>query len=147
MNREARPNDVIKDYINSADALNDWQHREVVQFLYSVYDAARFFFFSPLNDAQPVLPQSLIAVDEMRHDTLAAYRITYNPNGLPFEIIMNAKWLDRPRWELCESLIHETTHLYQEYMADHGVDGMEHCNRGYHNKQFVKTRRSGFTRY
>jgi hypothetical protein len=119
--KEHGPNNVIKDYINSTDAPTDWKRRDVVQFLYTVYDAARFHFFSPHDETQLVLPQSVIAVDAMRHDTLAAYRISYNPNGLPFEIIMNTKWLDRPRWELCESLIHETTHLYQEYMADQGA--------------------------
>src|SRR5579859_2217604 len=128
MPKEA-PHHAIRDYVTSPTSPVDWQYRDVVSFLYSVFDAARFCFFSPQSESQLVLPQSIIAVDQMRHDTLAAYRITYNPNGLPFEIIMNAKWLDRPRWELCESLIHETTHLYQEYMADQGVTGMEPCKR------------------
>ena len=57
----------------------------------------------------------MIAVDALRHDTLAAHRLTYNPNGLPFEIIMNALWIQRPRWELAETLLHKSVHLFQEF--------------------------------
>lgn len=135
--REKAPNIVIKEYVEQ-DGPQDWKHRQMVQFLYRVFDAARFCFFSPRDESQLVLPQSVIAVDDMRHEVLAAYRISYNPTGLPFEIMMNAKWIGRPRWELCESLIHEEVHLFQEYMADQGVDGYEHCKGGYHNRQFVE---------
>src|SRR5206468_2508106 len=132
-----------RDYLTSDEAPTDWKYREAVQFLYGVFDSARFHFFSPRDETQLVLPQSVIAVEDMRYNTLAAYRITYNATGLPFEISMNAKWIDRPRWELCESLIHESVHLYQEWGADQGLvrsggQPMEHCRGGYHNKQFVE---------
>lgn len=134
---QSEPNIVIKGYVE-ADGPQDWKHRETTQFLYRTFDVARFAFFSPRDETQPVLPQSVIAVDGMRVETLAAYRLTYNPNGLPFEIVLNSRWIARPRWELAESLVHEMVHLYQEYLADQGVDGMQKSKNGYHNKQFVE---------
>lgn len=138
---EAEPNSAIKDYVTK-DGPTDWRHRETVQFLYGLFDTSRFVFFSPQDETQLVMPQTVIAIDEMRHDTLAAYRLSYNPNGLPFEIIMNAKWIDRPKWELAESLIHEEVHLFQEYMAnkgqDHAGNKMQGCKSGYHNRTFVE---------
>lgn len=140
--KETEANKIVKDYVQT-EAPQDWEHREVSQFLYRTYDLAKFTFFSPRDETQLTMPQAVIAVDQMRIEALAAHRLTYNPNGLPFEIRTNSRWIERPRWGLAESLVHEMVHLYQEDGADRYMDRftgepLEHCKNGYHNKQFVE---------
>src|SRR5688500_2783658 len=98
MNKE-RPNKVIKGFVQSKGS-EDWKHQQKASEFYRLYDTFRRFFFAPLPDSpQKALPQAVIAVDDMRVDTLAAYRLIPNAMGLPWEISMNAKYLDRPIWE------------------------------------------------
>lgn len=140
---EAEPNSAIKDFVTGETGPKDWGPHETVNFLYGLFDTYRFTFFSPTSDEQLRMPQTVIAVAAMRHDTLAAYRLSYNPNGLPFEILINSLWMERPQWELAETLLHETVHLYQEYMSGKDQDRtkgdkLQGCKSGYHNKQFVE---------
>jgi len=130
------PNSAIKDYIES-DGPKEWRHFDTMKWLYGLHDTVLRVWFSPQNDEQLQLPQSVLAVSKLEYKTLAAYRLTHNPNGLPFEIVLNELWISRPKWELAESLTHETIHLYQEYMAGSKVEGFQTCAGNYHNKQFV----------
>lgn len=135
-----RPNKTIRKYVESKQA-DDWEHRQRAAEFYALYDTFRRFLFAPENGQKP-LPQAVIAIEQMRVDTLAAYRLVPNAMGLPWEISLNAKYLPRPIWEQAESLLHETVHLYQEDGANNKRDRffgepLENCRRAYHNQQFV----------
>src|SRR5438046_775410 len=101
--QKERPNRTIRKYVEG-DGAKEWAYAGTAKKLYELYDAYRRFFFAPDAGQRP-LPQAVIAIDDLRVDTLAAYRIVPNPNGLPFEISMNAKYLSRPIWEQAESLL------------------------------------------
>jgi len=127
---ERNPNSYIRGYVE--DEAQEWEHRQVAQTIYEWADVFRYYFFAARDVPQRGLPQPLIAIEEMRVEILAAYRLRENPNGLPYEIIMNARYLGRPLWETLESELHEMTHLLQET-----TPGMQSCKGGYHNAQFV----------
>ena len=131
MSLEREPNRVIRDYIEQGGP-SEWAHKEVAQSLYEWADVFRFYFFGAQREDQQGLPQPLIAVAPLRVDTLAAYRLVPNPNGLPYEITLNSRYLDRPQWETLETLLHEMVHLYQE-----NTPGLIPCKHGYHNIQFI----------
>src|SRR5713226_2425624 len=103
---QENPNKFIKDYVER-DGPKDWQHAEVLKFLYWLYDRTKFTWFSPKDDTQLELPQAVLAISKQDVRTLAAFRTTYNPNGIPLEIILNEVHIKRSRWELAESLVHE----------------------------------------
>ncbi|MCL5962673.1 MAG: hypothetical protein M1358_25750 [Chloroflexi bacterium] len=46
---------------------------------------------------------------------------------------MNEVYIDRPKWELLETLLHEMVLLYQE-----NAPGISRCKPPYHNQQFVE---------
>lgn len=131
------PNDYIKDFVLS-DGPSNWKHKDLVKKLYDVDAAFSYYFFSKQQDNQLELPQSVIAIADMRVETLAGYRLSYNPNGLFCEIIHNEKHLNRPFWAICESHLHERLHQLQEWCADHGDNSYKKCTNGFHNKQFVE---------
>ncbi len=130
MATETNPNGYIRGYVE--DEAREWEHRQMAQTLYEWADVFRYYFFAARDMPQRGLPQPLIAIESMRVEILAAYRVKENPNGLPYEIIMNSRYLDRPMWETLESELHEMVHLFQET-----TPGMESCKNGYHNAQFV----------
>lgn len=130
------PNDYIRDFILD-DGAKDWRHTDLVKQLYEVDRTFTFNLFSPKDETQLELPQSVIAVADMRVEILAAYRLSYNPNGLFCEILHNEKHLDRPFWAVCESHLHERVHQMQEWLADKGDNGYQKCKGGWHNAQFV----------
>ncbi len=130
MTSERQPNAVVRTYVESEAA--NWEHREAATILYEWADLFRHYFFAAGSEARRGLPQPLIAVEALRVDVLAAYRLKENPNGLPYEIIMNARYLDRPLWETLETELHELVHLYQETSP-----GLDKSKGGYHNAQFV----------
>lgn len=128
---EREPNRAVREYVES-DGPREWEHKEPARGLYEWADVFRFYFFSAGKPGDYALPQPLVAVAPMRIETLAAYRLVPNPNGLPYEVIMNSHWLKRPQWEILETLLHEMVHLYQE-----NAPGMVRCKPPYHNQQFV----------
>jgi len=141
MTSKEAPNKTIRGYVGS-EASKDWTHRDNANELYTLYDSFRRFLFAP-TDGQARLPQAVIAIDDLRVDTLAAYRLIPNAVGLPWEISINAKYLHRPMWEHAESLLHETVHLYQETGANAGSERFKgepfkSCKGGFHSKQFVE---------
>jgi hypothetical protein len=141
--QKERPNRVIRTYVRSKQSA-DWAHQQAAAVFYDLYDIFRRFLFAPLPDRQQKpLPQAVIAIQDLRVDTLAAYRLVPNAVGLPWEISLNAKYLARPVWEQAESLLHETIHLYQEDGANAGRSRFagelfKPCKGGYHNQQFVE---------
>lgn len=129
---EVEPNIIIREYVEN-DGARGWAHKQMAQNLYEWADVFKYYFLSPQNESQPVIPNLLVAVASLRMDTLAAYRLTENPNGLPYEIIMNSMYLNRPLWEILETELHEMAHLFQE-----NTPGYRKCVNGYHNAEFVE---------
>lgn len=130
MATERTPNEYIRGYVE--EEAREWQHRRMAQTLYEWADVFRYYFFAAQDASQRGLPQPLIAIEQMRVEILAAYRLKENPNGLPYEILMNERYLHRPLWESLEAELHEMAHLFQET-----TPGMHSCKGGYHNAQFV----------
>lgn len=100
--------------------------------LYELAGVFQHYFFAPRDEVQETLPQPLVAVGALRHDVLGAYRLVPNANGLPYEIILNERWIDRPDWEIAETLLHEMVHLFQEGVLKTGA------RPPYHNQAFVQ---------
>jgi hypothetical protein len=133
---EGEPNQVIKRYIEN-DGPKEWQFAETLKWLYGMYGKIATLWFSCQDESQLALPQPVLAIAPMDVRTLAAFRLSYNPKGLSNEILLNQRWITRPRWELAESLTHETIHLFQEYSVRQKVEGFYTCTNTGHNKQFV----------
>jgi hypothetical protein len=125
------PNEFIRDYVSNGGA-SDWQHKEIAKELYNAEELFRFYFFQPLDSSDYKMPQSVIGIEPMHIQTLASYHLVPNAIGLRYQITLNSLYLDRPKYSLYESLLHEMAHLYQE---NHPT--MEKCKNGYHNLRFV----------
>lgn len=125
------PNKVIRGYVENGGA-TEWKHKETAEDLYKWGDVFRYHFFSPASEGDYELPQPLVAIAPMDYRTLAAYRLKENPLGLRYEIIMNEVYIDRPKWELLETLLHEMVHLYQENAPDR-----IRCKPPWHSQEFV----------
>lgn len=79
----------------------------------------------------------------MRHDTLAAYKLNRNPQGLLYQITFNEKhfvdvdgqktWAFGGTYGMVETLAHEMCHLWQQNAGEHPY--REGSNT--HNKEFV----------
>lgn len=132
---EDAPNREVKRFVES-DGPVDWPHAETLKFLYRALDRINFLFFSPKDESQIPIPQAVLGIAKEDIRVLAYFRTTYNPNALPLEIVLNEQHINRPRWELCESLTHEALHLFQEYMVKHKQHDYFSCAGNYHNKQF-----------
>jgi hypothetical protein len=78
------------------------------------------------------MPDPVISFEKMRIDTLAAYTLVRNPQGLLDEITFNTVHLDRSRWETLETLLHEQCHLWQQNFGEDPV----RPGRTYHNREF-----------
>jgi hypothetical protein len=126
------PYRAVRDYVDNDGSLQ-WKHKEIAKDLYSMGDVMRNYFFSPKNTDDYEMPPTLVGVEDMRHDTLAAYYLVENPLGLRYQISMNSLWIDRPKWELYETLLHEIIHLFQENNPE-----LTKCTNGYHNRTFVE---------
>lgn len=68
----------------------------------------------------------------MRRDILGAFRLTPNGNGLPYEILVNEVWADRPLYELSETMLHEQLHMCRVEVTKEDPRG------NYHSKGFVR---------
>jgi len=120
MPSEREPNRAIREYVESGGP-QEWAYKNTVQTLYEWSDVFRFYFFGAQDEAQPGLPQPLIAVAPPRADTLAAYRPVPNPSGLPYEITMNTRYLDRPGWGVLETLLHDSSPSARRSASTHAL--------------------------
>ena len=105
MTKETNPNAYIRDYVTGEGA-DGWKFKDKAEALYDMSDVFRHYFFSPGDETQQAIPNLVLAFPEMDHRALAAYRLVPNALGLSYEISLNAVYIDRPLWELCESLLH-----------------------------------------
>ncbi len=128
---DADPNSAIRDYVTS-DKVNGWKHKQMADRCYEMSDIFKMYFFSPKDETQPVIPNLVLAFPELNVRTLAQYRLVPNALGLSYEVSLNSLYLNRPEWEIYESLLHELVHLFQESTPGFGT-----CKNGYHSSAFV----------
>ncbi|MGI6379312.1 MAG: SprT-like domain-containing protein [Anaerolineae bacterium] len=119
----ATPHEAIRQHIEGA---RDWEWRGVATTLYQWTDRFNDRFFVG------GMPDALLGFERMDHRILAAYTLNRNAQGLLYEITFNTVHLERPLWELLETLMHEYVHLWQQNQGEQPV------TRNYHNREFVE---------
>lgn len=75
-----------------AEVAKDWEYAEQSKFLYRWAGTFKDRLLDPiaLQDRKR-LPDPVISFERMRIDTLASYSLVRNPQGLLYEITMNAR--------------------------------------------------------
>jgi hypothetical protein len=129
----------------NAETASDWEYSEEAAHLYRMAVLFKDRFLDPvlLTDRRR-LPDPVISFDNLRNlNTLAAYTLVRNPQGLLYEITFNAEhYIDGGgkkvwrfgKWAQLETLLHEQIHLWQQ---NFGKDPVK-PGRPYHNKEFVE---------
>lgn len=102
----------------------EWQARELFNWLHEW--AVRLNVQFNLN-----VPQIALGVEVLRADVGAHFRLGHNAFGLKGEIVMNALYLDRPKWWLLGVLLHELLHGWQQAYGT-----IDRTNPNYHNREF-----------
>jgi hypothetical protein len=123
-----------------AEVAKDWEYAEQSKFLYRWAGILRDRLLDPIAiQDRKRLPDPVISFERMRIDTLASYSLVRNPQGLLYEITMNARHiLDNGQWRYgqraeLETLLHEQVHLWQQNFGDDPVKP----GKVYHNREFV----------
>jgi len=133
----------------NAETAKDWEYVDEAAFLYRMATIFKDRFLDPilLTDRRR-LPDPVISFKNLRNmNTLAAYTLERNPQGLLYEITMNSqhyveeneaeksvrKW-EFGKWAQLETLLHEQVHLWQQNFGDDPV----RPGRSHHNKEFVE---------
>lgn len=133
----------------NAESARDWEFTDEAANLYHMATIFKDRFLDPilLTDRRR-LPDPVISFENLRNrNTLAAYTLVRNPQGLLYEITMNAqqymdekvdgktvrKWVFG-KWAQLETLLHEQVHLWQQNFGDDPV----RPGRSHHNKEFVE---------
>jgi len=133
----------------NAEKAKDWEFAEEAIYLYRMATLFKDRFLDPvLRTDRNRLPDPVISFDNLRNqNTLAAYTLVRNPQGLLYEITMNSqqyiteeedgkkvlKW-QYGKWAQLETLLHEQVHLWQQNFGEHPVK----VGKPYHNKEFVE---------
>jgi len=133
----------------NAEMAKDWEYAEEAVYLYRMANLFKDRFLDPiiLTDRRR-LPDPVISFDNLRNmNTLAAYTLVRNPQGLLYEITMNSQQYDLEdvkgkkvkqwvfgRWAQLETLLHEQVHLWQQNFGEDPV----RPGRSHHNKEFVE---------
>ena len=132
----------------NAETAKDWVYTEEAIYLYRMAVLFKDRFLDPvLLTGRGRLPDPVISFANLRNNnTLAAYTLVRNPQGLLYEITLNTEhYVDEDRegkkvkswsfgkWAQLETLLHEQVHLWQQ---NFGTDPVK-PGRPYHNKEFV----------
>lgn len=129
----------------NAETASDWVYKDEATYLYAKAVLFKDRLLDPLHHLdRDRLPEPVIAFENLRNkNTLAAFRLTRNPQGLKNEIILNIEhYIDQDgkkiweygKWAQLESLLHEMVHEWQQVF---GKDPVQ-LKRIYHNKEFVE---------
>ena len=132
----------------NAETAHDWEYADEAAYLYRIASIFKDRFLDPvlLTDRKR-LPDPVISFNNLRNqNTLAAYTLARNPQGLLYEITMNTQhYVDKEvdgkhekawsfgRWAQLETLLHEQVHLWQQNFGENPV----RPGRSHHNKEFV----------
>ena len=132
----------------NAEKARDWDYAEEAANLYRMATLFKDRLLDPilLTDRRR-LPDPVISFGNLRNlNTLAAYTLVRNPQGLLYEITMNTqqyadviidgkgkKQWGPGKWAQLETLLHEQVHLWQQNFGQNPVKP----GRPYHNKEFV----------
>jgi hypothetical protein len=128
----------------NAETARDWEYSEEAKYLYRMAVLFRERLVDPIARIdRSQMPDPIISFNDLRNlNTLAAYRLTRNPQGLLYEITFNAEHYVETedkmawrfgRWALLETLAHELVHEWQQTVGKDPVKP----GRVYHNKEFV----------
>jgi hypothetical protein len=128
---------------SNAEIAQSWEYAEQARFLYRWAVVFKERLLDPvlLTDRRR-MPDPVISFDRMRHETLAAYTLIRNPQGLLYEITFNTEHFMAGQekmvwafgqWGELETLLHEQIHLWQQNFGEHPVKP----GRAYHNAEFV----------
>jgi hypothetical protein len=81
----------------NAEKANDWEYASEAAYLYRMAVLFKDRLLDPvLQTDRGRLPDPVISFENLRnYNTLAAYRLTRNPQGLLYEIIMNTQHYQR----------------------------------------------------
>ena len=128
----------------NAEGARDWQYAEQAAFLYRWSSILRDELLDPvLVSSRQRLPDPVIGFDPMRIETLAAYTLVRNPQGLLYEITFNVVHMrdedGHQVWEYgqygqLETLLHEMIHLWQQNFGQHPIK----LGKVTHNAEFVR---------
>jgi hypothetical protein len=124
------------DIQKNAETANDWEYKEAAKYLYRMANIFKDRLIDPiLHTDRKRLPDPVISFENLRnHNTLAAYTLARNPQGLLFEITMNTQhYVDNTKnpnqkvwqfgkWAQLETLLHEQIHLWQQNFGKHPTD-------------------------
>jgi len=133
----------------NAEKAHDWEYADEAAYLYRMASLFKDRFLDPiLLTDRARLPDPVISFDNLRnYNTLAAYSLVRNPQGLLYEITMNTQQYKNSdngekiqkqwffgRWAQLETLLHEQVHLWQQNFGNDPVKP----GKPYHNKEFVE---------
>ncbi len=116
----------------NAENAPDWPYREEAQYLYKIAVLFKDRMMDPLHHLdRERLPDPIIAFENLRnYNTLAAFRLFRNPQGMNNEIILNSQhyikeddkivW-EYGRWAQLETLLHEMIHEWQQVFGKNPV--------------------------
>jgi len=132
----------------NAESARDWEFKDEAAFLYRMATLFKDRFLDPIHlTDRNRLPDPVISFRNLRNlNTLAAYTLARNPQGLLYEISMNTQQYEENdkdgkskmfwifgRWAQLETLLHEQVHLWQQ---NFGKEPYRH-GHSQHNSEFV----------
>lgn len=129
----------------NAETATDWEYSEEAKYLYRMAVLFRERLIDPIARIdRSQMPDPIISFSNLRNlNTLAACRLTRNPQGLLYEITFNTEHyieVDEKiawrfgQWALLETLAHELVHEWQQTVGKDPVKP----GKVYHNKEFVE---------
>jgi len=115
-------NEVVKEH----EVSTEWEYQKTSELLYKFFDIFDKHFF------ENKLPLGLIVFEIKNKKTLGSYTIAHNGFGAKDEITFNIRHINRPKFKLLSTLLHEMLHLYENRFRED--DGTKYTN--HHNKFF-----------
>lgn len=124
----------------------DWEYQKPCDELNLWADRVKSRFFDCiLYPGRLPLPDPVIGIEKMRHDTLAGYRLNRNAQGLLYQITFNEVhfrdeegkkvWAFGGTYGMVETLTHELAHLSQQ---NGGIPDPYSGGSDTHNKSFCQ---------
>ncbi len=118
----------------NAEQDTSWKFHDLAKELYTWSDLLISNLVDPV--ARPGverMPSPVIGFESIDIRTLAYYRLNKNPMGMDDEVILNEKHLERPKYSILETLVHELGHLYQQRRGEHPYKAGSNT----HNAEFI----------